>query len=614
LESSERIIKKQKKRFSNKEIIFDNKIFNFNLNSENCNENIIKEESSFHIEKDVSKSKFLHTKDINLHVKLNNLNILKLKIPPKYKRSAYDINPIYTPIRHFSASRYSFQTPLDNKEFNFSNPPNNNYSKALFGRLPTLNAKKYHHNNYSERFGIETGRRFSIKNFGKKTTIIQEKAGKKKVSLDINNNLNYLNTNNDQPVSQKIYSNKELVNLSKNSGAINSNNLFNNNKIGNTLNNYKKKQGKKITINENGNKIIPLTNKIYKNDYKGKLGDKKKHQNYNIFCDICLSSITVENTEETINLSCGHFYCRECIKEYIKNSIVKINTKNLNTACKCPKPVCGAAIVKKDIENILEDDEKNMEKFHKCMKIIDMINNLKNLIVCPIPDCDSFAKRELIEKNFVICEKGHKFCVKCSKFHDSKCLGLSPNDTLMEKFIKNNSDYKKCPKCSTLLYKFPDCDTNIVKCGYELCDYDYCWLCGRFPEKTHYTNPLSSCYKLEKIDNKHVLAKNNCLRMTKYFIIVLFTMLLIPFLIIFSTFLFVTFFILAFVPDGSAVKHIKMKTKAIQPIFKLLVTGIYVAMAFPLVPLGYMLQASFIILSPLILVYKKCISYKALYF
>jgi len=430
-----------------------------------------------------------------------------------------------------------------------------------------------------------------------------------------------LNTINEQKKASG-----EVNNVTNTFVAASGNNLLNNKDHENNINllnsdinninsNRKSNENKEKNLS---NKKIPvtLTHKIYNGDYKKKANEKKNHLNYNIFCDICLSSISAENTAETINLSCGHYYCRECIKDYIKDSIVKINSKNLNSSSKCPKPVCGAAIPKSEIEEILKDDEKNLAKFLKCLKIIEMINNLNNFIVCPIPDCDRYAKRESVEKNIATCENNHKFCIKCNKVHNSKnCLGLSPDESATEKFVKKNtSDLKKCPKCATLLYKFPDCNTNIVKCGYELCDYDYCWLCGRFPEKTHYTNPLSSCYKLEKIDNKHVLATNNCLRLTKYFIIVLLTMMIIPFLIIFSTFLFVTFFILAFVPDGSAVKHIKMKTKGLQPVFKWFVTGIYVAMAFPLVPLGYMIQASFIVLSPLILVYKKFINYKALYF
>lgn len=479
-----------------------------------------------------------------------------------------------------------------------------------------MNSKKLITLNYMKP-GYNKGYRFSTLLQKVKQNLFLDKSKKKIITTTDGNTI--LNTNNER----RKASNRDLYNLSNNLVAASGTNLLNNkdiesntNLLNNNNNQNLKKSNKNLKLVEtNLRKKVPLTHKIYNGDYKKKANEKKNHLNYNNFCDICLSSISAENTAETINLSCGHFYCRECIRDYIKDSIIKINSKNLNSSSKCPKPVCGAAIPKSEIEEILKDDEKNLAKFHKCLKKIEMINNFNNLIVCPIADCDSFAKRELIEKNFATCENNHKFCVKCNKLHNSKsCFGLSPDESATEKFLKNSSDVKKCPKCATLLYKFPDCKTNIVKCGYELCDYDYCWLCGRFPEKTHYTNPLSSCYKLEKIDNKHVLATNNCLRMTKYFIIVLLTMMIIPFLIIFSTFLFVTFFILAFVPDGSVVKHIKMKTKGLQPLFQWFVTGIYVAMAFPLVPLGYMLQASFIVLSPLILVYKKCISYKALYF
>ena len=58
---------------------------------------------------------------------------------------------------------------------------------------------------------------------------------------------------------------------------------------------------------------------------------------------------------------------------------------------------------------------------------------------CPIINCDSYAKRENENDNFVKCLKGHEFCFKCGKkWHkDKKCENEEEIDELFEKYKKN---------------------------------------------------------------------------------------------------------------------------------------------------------------------------------
>ena len=395
-------------------------------------------------------------------------------------------------------------------------------------------------------------------------------------------------------------------------------NYKNKNNIKNNNNNQENSSKISKISSDNLMKNFKRSNKnIIKKITKDKIFDKKNIYSNN-FCDICLSSFNLKSSqEEIITLECGHFYCKECIKLFIITSISKWNFKNNLENSKCPKPVCSKIISIKTIEFILKDDEENIKKFNKYKKILFMLEKPDEIIICPIPDCDSYAYRKKIERGFALCINLHKFCIKCNEEHinrSKKCRTLSEEEYSTEIYFKKNFDLKKCPQCFTMQHKFEDCRTNAVKCGYDLCNYEFCWLCLEKSEKNHYTNPLSSCYRLEKIDTKHVLATYNSLRMTKYFLIVLMLMLIIPFLIIFSTFLFVTFFILAFVPDGSAVKHIKMKRKGLEPIFKICVSGIYFFIAVSLIPCGYIIQSLFIILFPFILCYNKFSSLKMEYF
>ena len=70
---------------------------------------------------------------------------------------------------------------------------------------------------------------------------------------------------------------------------------------------------------------------------------------------------------------------------------------------------------------------------------------------CPIINCDSYAKRENENDNFVKCLKGHEFCFKCGKkWHkDKKCENEEEIDKKMDidknRDINNNNNYKYKP-------------------------------------------------------------------------------------------------------------------------------------------------------------------------
>jgi hypothetical protein len=435
-----------------------------------------------------------------------------------------------------------------------------------------------------------------------------------------NNNYNSIrnNYNNDNLDTKLEVSNLNQKNIKENYNDNDNNNYIHNLKI---KNNNNIEISSKISSDNLIKNFKRKNNNIVKLKNKDKIYDKKSlYNNYNNnFCDICLSSFSLQNNqEEIITLECGHFYCKDCIKRFIITTVSKYNFKNNIESTKCPKPVCSKLISNEKIVYILKDDEINMAKYKKNKKIIEMLVDKQYSIPCPIRDCDSFAYKNSLDKGKYLCENGHNFCMKCQEIHSTKndkCRPLTETELSTDIFFKKSFDIKKCPQCSTYQHKSTDCNTNAVKCGYELCNHEFCWLCLKESEKTHYTNPLSSCYRLGEIDTKHVLATSNSLRMTKYFLIILLLMLIIPFIIIFSSIIFITFFILAFVPDGSAVKHIKMKKKRLEPIFKMCVSGIYFFIAVSLIPCGYIIEASLILLSPIIILcYKKFSSWKMEYF
>jgi hypothetical protein len=307
------------------------------------------------------------------------------------------------------------------------------------------------------------------------------------------------------------------------------------------------------------------------------------------YCDICFSDI-----KDRFSLMCGHFFCRGCMYEYVKNSMGNITQlKNL----KCPKAICNEKINDKICEMLFEGED--LKIYHRLKEKIEGLSNPLNL-PCPIPDCDSYAPKVDTHKNYLICKEGHKFCVKClSAYHYGRCK--KEEEDLI---LKNNKMIKRCPNCRTWVEKVDELCNNVT-CLNIYCNYTFCWICMRAYDKKHYTNPLSTCFGLAS-GSHNILVTNKYLRTFKCLLIfILLITLIAPIFIIFFSFIVVTFYILAFVLDGSAIKNVKMKNEQRQKFFRLLVSGIYATMSFALLTFGYITLGGLIIVSPFIYLYKR---------
>jgi hypothetical protein len=336
-------------------------------------------------------------------------------------------------------------------------------------------------------------------------------------------------------------------------------------------------------MNSLGEIILPNNN----DDFISEDRRTKKIQ----YCDICFSDI-----KDRFNLMCGHFFCRSCISEYVKNSMGNITQlKNLT----CPKAICSEKINDKICEMLFEGDDLIL--YRQVREKMEGLSSLKNW-PCPIPDCDSYAPKAEIKKNYLICKEGHKFCVKClSPYHYGKCKQKEEDDLIM----KNNKMIKKCPNCRTWVEKVDELCNNVT-CLNIYCNYSFCWICMRAYDKKHYTNPLSTCFGLAR-GTHNILLSNKYSRTFKCLLIFLLLItLIVPLFIIFFSFIVVTFYILAYVLDGSAMQNVKMKTEKRQKLFRLLISAIYATMSFGLLSCGYITICGLIIVSPFIYIYKRC--------
>ncbi len=310
----------------------------------------------------------------------------------------------------------------------------------------------------------------------------------------------------------------------------------------------------------------------------------------NEYCDICFSDI-----KDKFILSCNHFYCKNCLIDYVKNSMTNITQfKNL----KCPKVICEEKIKEKQIEKLFTGED--LQNYYKVKEKLEGLSNPLNL-PCPIVDCQSYGIKSTVKKNMILCHTAkHKFCIKCiSPFHNSKCKDEAVS------IIKHYKMIKRCPNCKCLVEKVDDLCNN-VSCVNVYCNFTFCWICMRMFDKNHYINPLSPCFGLAAGTNNYLLVTNKYVRTFKCILIFLLLLVILPIVALFFSFIVFTFYILAFVLDGSHVKNVKFSDHRKHWLFRFIVSGFYITMSFPMVSPGYISLGLIIVVSPFVYLFRKC--------
>jgi hypothetical protein len=222
-------------------------------------------------------------------------------------------------------------------------------------------------------------------------------------------------------------------------------------------------------------------------------------------CPICFIEI---NDDMTFSMNCKHKFCKDCIIDYLKEEIRNARVKNI----KCPEKKCDQLFSDELIKQLVNDDE-----FNKYLKFLERqkIKEQKNLIHCPIVDCEGFAikteqqpndnmpepleldspEKRLLDEDIVlnvsgekekvkyVCNKGHPFCGKCkSVWHSDDCN----EDREVKDFATSTGHIvKKCVKCRVWTEKTEGC--NHMTC--QICKAEWCWLCEQVYTADHYTTP-----------------------------------------------------------------------------------------------------------------------------
>ena len=264
----------------------------------------------------------------------------------------------------------------------------------------------------------------------------------------------------------------------------------------NHMNFLPNKAGSRSKLNKNKDKIS-------KNDLNKELNDinipliesedgDSDTTDEKITCGVCDEEISRKEKQENY-LPCKHFFCSDCYFQQLEEKINKNDIAKLT----CMKKDCPTELDDNFIKKHLKGEKELFEKYLKFKKRNEIYNN-PNLIVCPIENCESYAKKE--ENNtFVKCLKGHEFCSNCQNpWHKGKKCKIEDLDS-----YKKEHHLKKCPKCNALTEKNLGC--NHMKCN---CGCNWCWFCKKqFENEFEHFGVNGPCSNLQFTRNE---LYNNC--------------------------------------------------------------------------------------------------------
>jgi len=170
--------------------------------------------------------------------------------------------------------------------------------------------------------------------------------------------------------------------------------------------------------------------------------------------------------------ACGHAFCKDCYREYTNTEICNFNILKI----KCPEQDCSQTLDFTTLKKTL--DASTFEKY-KGLLLKKLDNQSRSANICPKPGCSRIFT-PLEGENHTICGCGAVICNSCGKLeHEGKSC-VAALDPEFEVYASQN-ELKFCVMCKTVVSKVEGC--LHITC--PVCDYEWCWLCGREHSEKH---------------------------------------------------------------------------------------------------------------------------------
>ena len=196
-------------------------------------------------------------------------------------------------------------------------------------------------------------------------------------------------------------------------------------------------------------------------------------------CLVCFE----EKNESFFSLNCGHQFCADCWKEYLKE---KIKSPLSALQAKCPQNGCTCVVYEKIYSKYLKDDPQSLAKLDKAISK-NYINRNNDIKQCPNEKCKYYAKSSVHSfSQEVNCPCGTSYCFQCLKESHRPCtcelvnkfIGLNRNvslDDYDKRWIEANT--KECPNCHQKIQKSQGCNYMLCDKRAGGCGKAFCYVC-----------------------------------------------------------------------------------------------------------------------------------------
>jgi len=145
----------------------------------------------------------------------------------------------------------------------------------------------------------------------------------------------------------------------------------------------------------------------------------------------------------------------------------------------CPQDSCKNPCDENVLRGLLDEQEIKLYEQKKLEKFVSKNPNMK---FCPQAGCSRIYTPSKFER-FTICKCSAKICNACGNLWHEKKTCFQASDVEFKAFQKAN-DVKFCVMCKTVVQKIQGC--SHITC--PVCDYDWCWTCGREFTSHHATS------------------------------------------------------------------------------------------------------------------------------
>ncbi|XP_023905430.1 probable E3 ubiquitin-protein ligase ARI8 [Quercus suber] len=191
-----------------------------------------------------------------------------------------------------------------------------------------------------------------------------------------------------------------------------------------------------------------------------------------IKCGICFDLFPTR--DEIVSAACGHPYCVECFRGYIRTSI------NDGPGClmlRCPDMSCSAVVDRDMVNSLVSEEEKQKYSTYLYRSYVEENKKIK---WCPGPGCEHAIEFDDNQGWDVTCACDFSFCWNCVEdAHrpvdcETVANWMAKNDDESETKTWILAQTKPCPKCAKPIEKNEGC--MHMTC-HSPCRYQFCWIC-----------------------------------------------------------------------------------------------------------------------------------------